>query len=68
MNYLYIPELGNLALNMDRIKTIYIDNSYDQKLCYSFEDGSSATYRIEKNQLESVKYRLDMFFLNKVNI
>ena len=67
MNYLYIPELDNLAINMDNVKRIYIDSTYDCKLCYSFHNGDSSTYIIRRENLETVKYRLDMFFLNKEN-
>lgn len=75
MNYLYIPELDNLAINMDDVNCIWIGDD-DLKLCWLTINSKNVRYHmIEKSYInytgnkiepiEAVKYRLDMFFLNR---
>jgi len=63
MNYLYIPELDNMALNMDTISKIYI---HGNKLYMLFIGEDSASWHRIDCSIKDVQYRLDMFFLNKV--
>jgi len=70
MNYLYIPELNNLVINIDNMSNLYIEYSgYDYKdwLRVGYIKGDDTKYLITKNNIDQVKYRLDMFFLNKDN-
>lgn len=63
MNYLYIPELDNFALNMDQIKQVWFDRDGD--LQYISITDKNRFHKVPPNKLQAVKDRLDIFFLNK---
>ncbi len=73
MNYLYIPELHNCAINLDQVISIYV-GSKDRKLHYKKLDGTWLWHNIPEDEwngldkadnVKAVRDRLDMFFLNK---
>ena len=59
MNFLYIPEMDNMVLNMDRVENLYI---HDGKLHIKYADSDISWHRIDC-KIKQVQYRMDMFFL-----
>ena len=70
-NFLYIPEMYNLVIDVNKDTPIYIEessghDSYHEKTKYFLHYGSH-NFEIPLGIVEDVKYRIDMFFFNPIN-